>query len=89
MCTLLPHHIPPKLGQFALRIISSASVLLSDDFIGGLDLVELIRGDLFLRGILDFVGVEFKNEFAVGCLDGGSRGVAWETKGQIWVGRQG
>jgi len=48
--------------------------------------VELIRSDLLLRGILDFVGVEFKDEFAVGGLDGGSGGIAWKTEGQVWVG---
>jgi hypothetical protein len=83
---LLSHHVSPKLGQLALGVISGASVLLSDDFVGGLDLVELIRSDLFLRGILDLVGVEFKNEFAIGCLDDGSRGVPWETEGQVRIG---
>jgi hypothetical protein len=83
---LLSHHAPPELGQLALSVISGASVLLSNDLVGGLDLVELIRSDLLLRGILDFVGVEFKNEFAVGGLDCGSSGIPRETKGQVWVG---
>jgi hypothetical protein len=82
---LLSHHVSPKFGQFALGVISGASVLLSDDFVGGLDFVELIRSDLFLCGILNLVGVEFKNEFAICCLDGGSGGIPWEAEGQVWI----
>jgi hypothetical protein len=80
-------HVLLELDQLALCIVSGTSVLVADDLVGGLDFVELIRGDLLLGGILDLVGVELEDEFAVSCLDSGSRGISREAQGQIWVGR--
>ena len=80
-------HVLLELDQLALCIVSGTSVLVADDLVGGLDFVELIRGDLLLGGILDLVGVELEDELAVSCLDGGSRGIPWEAQGQVRVGR--
>jgi hypothetical protein len=84
--TVVLQHVLLELDQLALCVISGTSVFVANDFVGRLDFVELIRGDLLLGGILDLVGVELEDEFSVSCLDGGSRGIPWEAQSQIWVG---
>lgn len=68
---MLVLHLAPQLGQADLLVIFGSAGGIGEQFVGLLDLLELVLGFIAQGFILDLVGMTFQHEFPMGRLDFG------------------